>query len=156
MLATCLNGNYVTSIYWMLHAVNTNHALTGNNVPNLVTSAVAMVVHTLPSVHHNFYCDAAFFRINNSEITPRLFSEHNLMIDPIYIRFNLTGLFFVRNQNTFRFTDTTTSLSPIQTTGIFNSLITWTLLHLSSKIALPMVDSDITSVSVFHVPKSLH
>ena len=102
MSATCWYGNNVANIYLLLCIINIYHTLTRHDDPNLITSAMAMIAHTLSSIHYNFDSDTIFIGINNSEIAPGFFSKHNLLINLIYIRLNLTGLLFVRNQNTFR------------------------------------------------------
>lgn len=52
--------------------------------------------------------------------------------------------------------ETTTSFSPMQSTGTSSSFSTWTFWQVSFSMALPMLGSSMASVRVFQVPISFH
>ena len=75
---------------------------TGDDGPDLVAVLMAVVVHAVAGGERDLDGHARVLDVEHAEGTPGLFGKHDLLMDAVHIRLDVTGLLLVRDQNALR------------------------------------------------------
>lgn len=102
MAAACGHGDDIACLHVLLHPVHDGLALACNDRPDLIPVLVAVVVHPVACVQSHFDGHGFLINVNDLEVAPGFFREHDLVVEHVDEGLDVAGLLLIGHQNAFR------------------------------------------------------